>query len=77
MKDHKGRPLRDAYNSLATDNEHNERQLDGDEDDNDESNDIKVRFFGRGDWTAGRIAFYLFFYLIVQPISYFLVSSVG
>lgn len=71
MKDHKGRPLRDAYNSLATDNEHNERQLDGDEDDNDESNDIKVRFFGRGDWTAGRIAFYLFFYLIVQPISYF------
>lgn len=71
MKDHKGRPLRDAYNSLATDNEPNEQRQNGEADDNEESNDIKVRFFGRGDWTAGRIAFYLYFYLIVQPISYF------
>ncbi|KAG5420888.1 hypothetical protein I9W82_002769 [Candida metapsilosis] len=72
MKDHKGRPLRDAYNSLESDNGQNEQQQgDGDADDNEETNDIKVRFFGRGDWTAGRIAFYLYFYVIVQPISYF------
>ncbi|KAI5961954.1 hypothetical protein KGF57_001582 [Candida theae] len=71
MKDHKGRPLRDAYNSLATDSERSEQVHEGDADENEESNDIKVRFFGRGDWTAGRIAFYLYFYLIVQPISYF------
>ncbi|CAI5756304.1 unnamed protein product [Candida verbasci] len=54
MKDHKGRPLRDAYQV----------------DEEVEDVDIKVRFFGRGNWTLGRIIFYIYFYLVLQPISY-------
>lgn len=42
------------------------------QDDEDEfssgGNDIKVRFFGRGSWSTGRLIFYLFFYGILQPI---------
>lgn len=36
-----------------------------DEEDNDNK---KKRLFGRGDWSVGRIMFYLYFYLILQPI---------
>jgi len=35
------------------------------EEDNDNK---KIRLFGRGDWTFARILFYLYFYLILQPI---------
>lgn len=35
------------------------------EEDNDNK---KKRLFGRGDWSIGRILFYLYFYLILQPI---------
>ncbi|KAH3674465.1 hypothetical protein WICMUC_003302 [Wickerhamomyces mucosus] len=34
----------------------------------DDDYHIKRRFFGRGDWNLGRIIFYLFFYLILNPI---------
>lgn len=30
--------------------------------------DIKSRFFGRGEWNIGRLVFYLYFYLTVQPL---------
>ncbi|MDC6270700.1 calcium:cation antiporter family protein [Acetobacter pasteurianus] len=102
MKDHKGRPLRDAYSSLENEGQSPSAQsgsgsgadanagsgsggshassgpaVDDNTADNSSAiaedldpNDIKVRFFGRGDWSAGRIAFYLYFYVIIQPISY-------
>ena len=62
LKDHRGRPLRDAY-SLLDDGIQEEE----DEQDND-ANDIKVRFFGRGDWSFGRIAFYV--YLRYYPANF-------
>ncbi len=35
----------------------------------DEDNDNKKkRLFGRGDWSLGRILFYLYFYFVLQPI---------
>ncbi|KAI5957356.1 hypothetical protein KGF54_000284 [Candida jiufengensis] len=67
MKDHRGRPLRDAYSSLE---DGRTPETVHETDDGTEANDIKVRFFGRGDWSSGRIAFYVYFYVIVQPISY-------
>ncbi|KAI5961831.1 uncharacterized protein KGF55_003802 [Candida pseudojiufengensis] len=69
MKDHRGRPLRDAYNTL---DDGQTPETIPETDDGTEANDIKVRFFGRGDWSAGRIAFYFYFYVIVQPLSYFI-----
>ncbi|KAM9918126.1 hypothetical protein OXX59_008874 [Metschnikowia pulcherrima] len=71
LKDHKGRPWRDAYNSA-------EGQSSAVEDENRAANspqetdgsDVKVRFFGRGSWSSGRLSFYLFFYGILQPISF-------
>ncbi|KAL6449684.1 VNX1 Low affinity vacuolar monovalent cation/H(+) antiporter [Candida maltosa Xu316] len=72
LKDHRGRPLRDAYSSLGnTDSiqEVNEQQ-DNDNDNDQDNIDFKVRLFGRGDWSFGRIAFYIYFYGILQPISY-------
>lgn len=72
LKDHKGRHLRDVYSSLREGPaDPNTSAIDeDDENDNEESNDIKVRFFGRGTWSAGRLMFYLFFYGILQPILY-------
>lgn len=68
LKDHKGRPLRDAYSSLGDENNNqNEEAIDQDVE-NDESNDIKRRLFGRGSWSSGRFLFYVFFYGILQPI---------
>ncbi|EAZ62963.2 Ca2+/H+ antiporter [Scheffersomyces stipitis CBS 6054] len=68
LKDHKGRPLRDAYSSL------DEHDSNGDADaapeDPTDSPDIKVRFFGRGSWSSGRLIFYIFFYGILQPVLY-------
>lgn len=40
-----------------------------------ENIDIKVRFFGRGSWSSGRLVFYMYFYGILQPIMY-LVGSI-
>lgn len=57
LKDHKGRPLRDTYTSTETI-----------PDEDFELSDLKVRFFGRGDWSVGRLVFYLFFYTILQPV---------
>ncbi|CAK9437635.1 uncharacterized protein LODBEIA_P20130 [Lodderomyces beijingensis] len=68
VKDHKGRPLRDAYSSLTQedDNDVAPETIPEDQD----NNDFKVRFFGRGNWSVGRIAFYVYFYVVLQPISY-------
>lgn len=72
LKDHKGRPLRDAYSSLGEGQSVDvEDAVDDTQDANSpepETNDIKVRFFGRGSWSSGRLVFYLFFYGILQPI---------
>lgn len=89
LKDHKGRPLRDAYSSLGESSRNTniafEQQSspnngssaidDADdlsneygEDPTDSTPDIKVRFFGRGSWSSGRLMFYVFFYGILQPI---------
>lgn len=68
LKDHKGRPLRDAYSSLGDETENqNENAVDSSID-ADESIDIKRRLFGRGSWSSGRFLFYVFFYGILQPI---------
>lgn len=66
LKDHRGRPLRDAYSLLDT----GIQEVDEAQDNDQDINDFKVRFFGRGDWSFGRFAFYVFFYGILQPISY-------
>lgn len=76
LKDHKGRPLRDAYQSLgSTSQSPNYRAVDPieedycvDDDPGANGTDIKVRFFGRGSWSSGRLVFYLFFYGILQPV---------
>ncbi|SGZ56959.1 CIC11C00000005571 [Sungouiella intermedia] len=74
LKDHKGRPLRDAYSSLGDDQQGVDAENavddnnDGDSPTELDNNDIKVRFFGRGRWSVGRLFFYLFFYGILQPI---------
>ncbi|RCK65952.1 Low affinity vacuolar monovalent cation/H(+) antiporter [Candida viswanathii] len=68
LKDHRGRPLRDAYSLL----DNGIQEVDENDQENDQdTNDFKVRFFGRGDWSFGRFAFYVYFYGILQPISYF------
>lgn len=75
LKDHKGRPVRDAYSSLG---EHISGEVFGAVDDSQDGdgNDIKVRFFGRGSWSLGRLAFYVLFYGLLQPIFY-LVGLLG
>ncbi|KAK6198484.1 Ca2+/H+ antiporter [Scheffersomyces amazonensis] len=80
LKDHKGRPLGDAYSSLGGEDQnsqtHNESIVDNDEQDleqdqdQDQDQDIKMRLFGRGSWSSGRLAFYLFFHVVLQPILY-------
>lgn len=77
LKDHKGRALRDAYSFLSGDNSNDVNANDdatddsnADEDPQNSRIDIKVRFFGRGNWTWSRIIFYLIFYLVLQPIFY-------
>lgn len=78
LKDHKGRNLRDAYNSLGNDesNINNDTNNDTFEDEDAEENqelelgDIKKRFFGRGSWSSGRFMFYLYFYIVLQPITW-------
>ncbi|RLV89772.1 Low affinity vacuolar monovalent cation/H [Spathaspora sp. JA1] len=73
IKDHKGRPLRDAYSSLEEGGNSQAHALTEEEDNDEEQDDnIKMRFFGRGRWSPGRLAFYVFFYGILQPISYFI-----
>ncbi|ODV79558.1 uncharacterized protein CANTADRAFT_77847 [Suhomyces tanzawaensis NRRL Y-17324] len=69
IKDHTGRPLRDAYSSLGEVDSNADDVIDGD-DIHEESNDIKVRFFGRGSWSSGRFMFYIFFYSVLQNILY-------
>lgn len=84
LKDHKGRPWREAYAAMgegqssgeqALSDEQNSPKADDDENDNNDINDIKVRFFGRGRWSFGRLLFYLFFYGILQPIL-FLIAAI-
>lgn len=83
LKDHRGRSMRETYssvdngaavsnNSLISDINKNvvvEDPLDEDLSD-PEPVDIKVRFFGRGNWSSGRLVFYMYFYGILQPIMY-------
>lgn len=72
LKDHKGRPWKDAYSSLGEDGQDNNENAVDDSNGGDspepDNNDIKLRFFGRGNWSVGRIWFYIFFYGILQPI---------
>ncbi|CUM51787.1 uncharacterized protein AC631_03330 [Debaryomyces fabryi] len=73
LKDHKGRPLSDAYSSLGTADSSANALEDPFESDDEEGQDlelgdIKKRFFGRGSWSSGRFMFYLYFYVILQPI---------
>lgn len=74
LKDHKGRPWREAYTALGEGHSTGETAVadeqNGAAGEEDENNDIKVRFFGRGRWSFGRLLFYLFFYGILQPILY-------
>lgn len=37
-----------------------------------DNDDRKLRFFGRGDWSISRIVFYLFYYILLQPVLYFI-----
>lgn len=68
LKDHKGRPVRDAYSSLGDESDNrNDSAVDA-EIEMDETADIKRRLFGRGSWSSGRFLFYVFFYGILQPI---------
>lgn len=78
LKDHKGRPLGEAYSSLEGTSQSQQEQsqqdneavdtANGDDGDDERAElDIKVRFFGRGSWSSGRLVFYLFFYGILQP----------
>lgn len=105
LKDHRGRSMRDSYNTETIDStkgksrrgSHSSNNLgptetaetnntqdnsfassisnsadisdnDSDSYDLNENVSIKVRFFGRGSWSAGRIIFYLYFYGVLQPI---------
>lgn len=68
LKDHKGRPLGDAYSSLGDENDNRNDSGNEAEVDHDDSADIKRRLFGRGSWSSGRFLFYVFFYGILQPI---------
>lgn len=73
LKDHKGRPLRDAYSSLGESlgegqGADAENAVVEENSPEPENNDIKVRFFGRGSWSSGRLVFYLFFYGLLQPL---------
>ncbi|CAK7895707.1 low affinity vacuolar monovalent cation/H(+) antiporter [[Candida] anglica] len=71
LKDHKGRPLSDAYSSLGdqTDPNVSSATIEDDADEEPfEISDIKKRFFGRGSWSSGRLMFYLYFYIVIQPI---------
>lgn len=73
IKDHKGRALRDAYSFLQDDgpiSEEGHLHNDTFDDDEDNTRDIKVRFFGRGRWTFSRVMFYVLFYGVMQPIFY-------
>lgn len=74
LKDHKGRPLRDAYSSLGEGQSEQvndaENVIDNADENDAENSDIKVRFFGRGSWSSGRFMFYIFFYGILQPVLY-------
>lgn len=72
LKDHKGRPWRDAYESNVEGQSSNvidDEATEGSPQETDNS-DVKIRFFGRGSWSSGRLMFYLFFYGILQPISF-------
>ncbi|EGW33678.1 uncharacterized protein SPAPADRAFT_133434 [Spathaspora passalidarum NRRL Y-27907] len=68
IKDHKGRPLRDAYSTLDEGNSSSIAEQD--ENIEDDQDNIKMRLFGRGRWSPGRLAFYVYFYGILQPLSY-------
>lgn len=73
LKDHKGRPLRDAYSSIdnadsSANAQENPFESDEEEMQDLELGDIKKRFFGRGSWSSGRFMFYMYFYVVLQPI---------
>ncbi|OBA20989.1 hypothetical protein METBIDRAFT_31630 [Metschnikowia bicuspidata var. bicuspidata NRRL YB-4993] len=74
LKDHKGRPWRDAYASTGEGQSSSAieegQQATEDLPQDIEANDVKVRFFGRGSWSSGRLMFYLLFYGILQPVSF-------
>lgn len=78
LQDHKGRPWRATYAvigegssagdiAIAEENSSHREGRDNEDENENENGDIKVRFFGRGHWSFGRLLFYLFFYGILQP----------
>ena len=78
LKDHRGRSRREVYAMLGKETSYGENAVVDEQaapdDENNENNDIKVRFFGRGRWSIGRLLFYLFFYGILQPILYIIAA---
>ena len=69
LKDHKGRSLQELFSAQGPSTQQNaDHQQTSDDEDNE--TDFKLRWFGRGLWLVGRFAFYLFFYLILQPCLY-------
>ncbi|KAL7666346.1 Uncharacterized protein ABC855_g4 [[Candida] zeylanoides] len=73
VKDGQGRSWNARYHGLG--DEAIDDAVDGTDgaDGADGVDDIKKRFFGRGSWSSGRFMFYVYFYLILQPILYLLV----
>lgn len=59
FKDHLGRPINAAYDTFDDDGDFEEN----------ETNDTKKRFFGRGNWSFGRLLFFIYFYFILQPLA--------
>lgn len=79
IKDHKGRPLREAYETSTSNRPEGDSAIEeGDqlpqEVDDADTGDIKVRFFGRGSWSTGRFLFYIYFYGILQPVSFLIAA---
>ncbi|GMM37642.1 Vnx1 protein [Saccharomycopsis crataegensis] len=67
------RPLLDS----ASENNSNYQSTNDDTNqlDENEAGITKLRFFGRGQWSIGRICFFLYFYLVLQPVL-FIISSI-
>lgn len=50
-------------NTSHLDNNNND-----DDNDSEAENNTKIRLFGRGQWNMGRICFFIYFYLVLQPV---------
>ncbi|OUM54782.1 hypothetical protein BVG19_g4210 [[Candida] boidinii] len=60
-------------NNNTTEGTYNDYETEGVNEDDDDDDDegvtfYKQRWFGRGDWNIGRVVFYAFYYIVVQPL---------